>query len=103
MGYDSLNAPEANAEVQSGKLGRLEKQLQQTMKTIGNLDERLTSIESMVNAALLKQQDDILGLVADINVLKGNKEYETAANKFDMDAQVGQHPDAPPVPTPPVG
>tara|TARA_B000000557_G_scaffold220833_1_gene189001 strand:+ start:824 stop:1135 length:312 start_codon:yes stop_codon:yes gene_type:complete len=103
MGYDSLNAPEANADVQSGKLGRLEKQLQQTMKTLGNLDERLASIESMVNAALLKQQDDIVGLVNDVNILKGNKEYETAASKFDMDAQVGQHPDAPPAPTPPVG
>lgn len=103
MGYDSLNAPKANADVQSGKLGRIEKQLQQTMKTIGNLDERLTSLESMVHAALLKQQDDIVGLVADINILKGNKEYETASNKFDMDATAAQHPDAPPVPTPPVG
>ena len=103
MGYDSLNAPEANAEVQSGKLGSLEKQLQQTMKTIGNLDERLTSIESMVNASLLKQQDDIVGLVADINLLKGNREFEQAASKFDMEATAAQHPDAPPVPTPPVG
>ena len=102
MGYDSLNAPEANAEVQSGKLGRLEKQLQQTMKTIGNLDERLTSIESMVNAALLKQQDDILGLVADINLLKGTKELESASNKFDMEGAPAPHPHDAPVP-PPVG
>ncbi len=102
MGYDSLNAPEANEAVQSGKVARLQKQLQQTMKTLGNLDERLTTLESMVHASLLKQQDDILGLVNDINIIKGNKEYESAANKFDMDALPAQHPDAPPLPTPPV-
>ena len=86
MGYDSLNAPAATEAVTSGKVDRLQKQLQQTMKTLGNLDERLTTLESMVHASLLKQQDDIIGLVADINLLKGNKEYETAANKFDMEA-----------------
>ena len=103
MGYDSLNAPNATEAVTSGKVDRLQKQLQQTMKTLGNLDERLTTLESMVHAVHLKQQDDILGIVADINILKGNKEYDKAANKFDMDAKPAQHPDAPPLPTPPVG
>ena len=103
MGYDSLAPTEENLQDKLAQVSRLQKQLQACMKTIGNLDERLAQIEAMSNAALLKQQDDIAGLVADINLLKGNKEYETAANKFDMDAQVGQHPDAPPAPAPPVG
>lgn len=102
MGYDSLNAPAATEAVTSGKVDRLQKQLQQTMKTLGNLDERLTTLESMVHASLLKQQDDIIGLVADINLLKGNKEYETAANKFDMEGTAAPHPNDAPVP-PPVG
>ena len=101
MGYDSLNAPNATETVTSGKVDRLQKQLQQTMKTLGNLDERLTSLESMVHAVHLKQQDDILGLVGDINILKGSKEYEKASNKFDMDAKPAPHPSEAPVP--PVG
>jgi len=102
MGYDSLNAPEATETVTSGKVDRLQKQLQQTMKTLGNLDERLSTLEAMVHAVHLKQQDDIVGLVADINVIKGNKEYENAASKFDMEGTAAPHPNDAPVP-PPVG
>tara|TARA_B100001996_G_scaffold51720_1_gene36972 strand:- start:106 stop:414 length:309 start_codon:yes stop_codon:yes gene_type:complete len=102
MGYDSLNAPAAAETVTSGKVDRLQKQLQQTMKTLGNLDERLTTLESMVHASLLKQQDDIVGLVADINLLKGAKEYDKASNKFDMEGVPAPHPNDAPVP-PPVG
>ena len=103
MGYDSLASKEENQDVQSGKLTRLQKQLNALMETVGNLDERLASIESMTNAALLKQQDDIAGLVLNINELKGNKEYENAASKFDMEVKptVGK-PESPVVP-PPVG
>jgi len=101
MGYDSLNAPNATEAVTSGKVDRLQKQLQQTMKTLGNLDERLTTLESMVHASLLKQQDDIIGLVADINLLKGAKEYDKASNKFDMEGIPAPHPSEAPVP--PVG
>jgi|TARA_A100001037_G_scaffold206695_1_gene185072 hypothetical protein len=101
MGYDSLNAPNATEAVTSGKVDRLQKQLQQTMKTLGNLDERLTTLESMVHASLLKQQDDILGLVADINLIKGAKEFDKAANKFDMEGIPAPHPSEAPVP--PVG
>jgi hypothetical protein len=67
------------------------------MRTIGNLDERLTSLESMVHAALLKQQDDLKALIVEINTLKGNKEYEVASSKFDMDAKPAEIPNAPPV------
>ncbi len=102
MGYDSLNAPAAAEAVTSGKVDRLQKQLQQTMKTLGNLDERLTTLESMVHASLLKQQDDILGLVADINIIKGTKEFENASKKFDMEGAPAPHPNDAPVP-PPVG
>ena len=56
------------------------------MRTIGNLDERLTSLEAMVNAALFKQQDDIKALIAEVNTLKGQLELKEAEKKFDMDA-----------------
>ena len=87
MVYDSLTSDtESLTKVKLQQVDRLKKQLQAAMKTIGNLDERLTSLESMVHAALLKQQDDIAGLVTEINAIKGNKDMEDAASKFDMDA-----------------
>ena len=98
MGYDSLTADtEALTKVKLQQVDRLKKQLQAAMKTIGNLDERLTSLESMVHAALLKQQDDLKALIVEINTLKGNKEYEVASSKFDMDAKPAEIPNAPPV------
>ena len=98
MGYDSLTSDtEALTKVKLNQVDRLKKQLQAAMKTIGNLDERLTSLESMVHAALLKQQDDIKALVVEINSLKGSKDYEVASNKFDMDAKPFDLPNAPPV------
>ena len=87
MGYDSLTSDtEALTKVKLQSVDRLKKQLQAAMRTIGNLDERLTSLESMVHAALLKQQDDIKALVIEVNNLKGSKDYEVASSKFDMDA-----------------
>ena len=75
MGYDSLTSDtEALTKVKLNQVDRLKKQLQAAMKTIGNLDERLTSLESMVHAALLKQQDDIKVLVIKVNKLEGEKE-----------------------------
>ena len=60
MGYDTLTSDtETLTKVKLQQVDRLKKQLQAAMKTIGNLDERLTTLESMVQAALFKQQDDI--------------------------------------------
>ena len=98
MGYDSLTSDtEALTKVKLNQVDRLKKQLQAAMKTIGNLDERLTSLESMVHAALLKQQDDIKALIVKVNQLEGEKEYQKAAEKFDMDAMPAEVPNAPPV------
>ena len=100
MGYDSLTSDtEALTKVKLQSVDRLKKQLQAAMRTIGNLDERLTSLESMVHAALLKQQDDIKALVVEVNSLKGLLEEKEASKKFDMDAMPAQYggAGAPPV------
>ena len=100
MGYDSLTSDtETLTKVKLNQVDRLKKQLQAAMKTIGNLDERLTSLESMVHAALLKQQDDIKALVVEVDSLKGLLEEKEAAKKFDMDAMPAQYggAGAPPV------
>ena len=87
MGYDTLTSDtETLTKVKLQQVDRLKKQLQAAMKTIGNLDERLTSLEAMVNAALFKQQDDIKALVVQVNELKGQLELKEAEKKFDMDA-----------------
>ena len=87
MGYDSLTSDtETLTKVKLGQVDRLKKQLQASMRTIGNLDERLTTLESMVQAALLKQQDDIAGLVLEVNAIKGKNDMDKASSKFDMDA-----------------
>ena len=98
MVYDSLTSDtESLTKVKLQQVDRLKKQLQAAMKTIGNLDERLTSLESMVHASLLKQQDDIKALVAEVNTLKGVIERKEAEKKFDMDAVPSDVPNAPPV------
>ena len=100
MVYDSLTSDtEALTKVKLQQVDRLKKQLQAAMKTIGNLDERLTSLESMVHASLLKQQDDIAGLVTEINSIKGKAEEDKASSKFDMDAMPAEYggAGAPPV------
>lgn len=98
MGYDSLTSDtEALTKTKLQTVDRLKKQLQAAMRTIGNLDERLTSLESMVNAALFKQQDDIKTLIAEVNSLKGKIELDKASSKFDMDAVPAQPAGAPPV------
>ena len=100
MGYDSLvSDTEALTKVKLGQVDRTKKQLQAAMRTIGNLDERLTSLESMVQAALFKQQDDIKALVIEINQLKGELEREQASKKFDMDSMPAEYggAGAPPV------
>ena len=72
MVYDSLTSDtESLTKVKLQQVDRLKKQLQASMRTIGNLDERLTTLESMVQAALLKQQDDIAALVIEVNTLRG--------------------------------
>ena len=98
MGYDTLTSDtETLTKVKLQQVDRLKKQLQAAMKTIGNLDERLTTLESMVQAALFKQQDDIKALVVEVNKLKGELEAKEAAKKFDMDAMPAEYGGAPPV------
>ena len=100
MVYDSLTSDtEALTKVKLGQVDRLKKQLQASMKTIGNLDERLTTLESLFHSALLKQQDDIAALVIEVNALKGQIEAKEASKKFDMDAMPAQYggAGAPPV------
>ena len=72
MVWDSLTSDtETLTKVKLNQVDRTKKQLQAAMRTIGNLDERLTTLESMVHSALLKQQDDIAALVVQVNELKG--------------------------------
>lgn len=98
MVYDSLTADQKGlAAAKQQSLDRLKKQLQASMRTIGNLDERLTTLESMVNASLFKQQEDIKTLIAEVNALKGKLERKEAEKKFDMDALPSEIPNAPPV------
>ena len=101
MGYDSLvSDTEALTKVKLGQVDRTKKQLQAAMRTIGNLDERLTSLESLVQAALFKQQDDIKALVVEVNSLKGQLELKEASKKFDMDSMPAEYDGAG---APPVG
>ena len=100
MVYDSLTSDtETLTKVKLNQVDRTKKQLQLAMKTIGNLDERLTALEAMVQAALFKQQDDIKALVIQVNQLKGQLELKEASKKFDMDAMPAQYggAGAPPV------
>ena len=98
MGYDSLTSDtETLTKVKLQQVDRLKKQLNGAMRTIGNLDERLATLESMVHAALLKQQDDIKALITEINALKGKAEYDKASSKFDKDAKPADPTGAPPV------
>ena len=98
MVYDSLTADaEGLAKAKAQSVDRLKTQLQASMRTIGNLDERLTSLESMVNASLFKQQEDIKTLIAEVNALKGQLELGEASKKFDMDAKPSDPTGAPPV------
>ena len=92
MVYDSLTSDtETLTKVKLNQVDRTKKQLQLAMKTIGNLDERLTDLEAMVQAALFKQQDDIKALVIQVNQLKGQLEEKEASKKFDMDAMPAQY------------
>ena len=87
MVYDSLTSDtESLTKVKLQQVDRLKKQLQASMRTIGNLDERLTTLESMVQVALLKQQDDIAALVIEVNTLKGLIEEKEAARKYQNDS-----------------
>ena len=98
MVYDSLTSDtETLTKVKLGQVDRTKKQLQAAMRTIGNLDERLTSLESLVQAALFKQQDDIKALVIQVNELKGQLELKEASKKFDMDSMPSEFGGAPPV------
>ena len=56
-----------------------------------------TTLESMVQAALLKQQDDIAALVIEVNALKGKAANEKPSSKFDMDDKPADPTGAPPV------
>ena len=94
MAYDSLTSKDQNLEAKLEGVDRLSKQIKVLSQTVGNLDERISSLEGFLNSALFKQQEDIKAAWTEINALSGAK---VASEKFDMDADVAPHPDAPPV------
>tara|TARA_B100000029_G_C17341413_1_gene875422 strand:+ start:367 stop:654 length:288 start_codon:yes stop_codon:yes gene_type:complete len=94
MAYESLATEDANLAAKLQGVDRLSKQIKVLSQTVGNLDERISSLEGFLNSALFKQQEDIKAAWVEINALSSAK---TASEKFDMDADVAPHPDAPPV------
>ena len=94
MAYDTLTSKDQNLEAKLDAVDRLSKQIKVLSQTVGNLDERISSLEGFLNSALFKQQEDIKAVWTEINALNGSN---SAREKFDMDADVAPHPDAPPV------
>ena len=93
MAQQSMSAPGVDTTAKLNELVRLTKQLKVAMTTIGNIDERLSAMESMINSALFKQQEDIRQAYIEINALKSANQM---AEKFDLDATVAQTPGVPP-------
>tara|TARA_B100000287_G_scaffold136445_1_gene128372 strand:- start:267 stop:554 length:288 start_codon:yes stop_codon:yes gene_type:complete len=94
MAYESLATEDANLAAKLQGVDRLSKQIKVLSQTVGNLDERISSLEGFLNSALFKQQEDIKAAWNEINNLNGSN---AAREKFDMDADVAPHPSAPPV------
>ena len=94
MAYESLSTEDANLAAKLQGVDRLSKQIKVLSQTVGNLDERISSLEGFLNSALFKQQEDIKAAWTEINNLNGSN---AAREKFDMDAEVAPHPSAPPV------
>ena len=94
MAYESLTTEDANLAAKLQGVDRLSKQIKVLSQTVGNLDERISSLEGFLNSALFKQQEDIKAAWNEINTLNGSN---AAREKFDMDADVAPHPSAPPV------
>ena len=95
MAYESLTSDQdKKLNVKLEGIDRLSKQVKMLSQTVGNLDERISSLEGFLNSALFKQQEDIKAAWTESNALSGAK---VASEKFDMDADVAPHPDAPPV------
>ena len=93
MAQQSMSAPGVDTTAKLNELDRLTKQLKVAMTTIGNIDESLSAMESMINSALFKQQEDIRQAYIEINALKSANQM---AEKFDLDATVAQPPGVPP-------
>ena len=95
MAYESLTSDQdKKLNVKLEGIDRLSKQVKMLSQTVGNLDERISSLEGFLNSALFKQQEDIKAAWNEINTLNGSN---SAREKFDMDADVAPHPSAPPV------
>ena len=94
MAYETLASPEANLDAKLQGIDSLRKQVKVLSQTVGNMDERISSLEGLLNSALFKQQEDIKAVWTEINVLSASKD---AAEKFDLESDVAPHPSAPPV------
>ena len=94
MAYESLTTEEVNVSAKLQGVDRLAKQVKVLSQTVGNLDERISALEGFLNSALFKQQEDIKAAWVEINNIQKN---DAARKKFDLDADVAQHPSAPPV------
>jgi hypothetical protein len=100
MAQQSMRSPEQELNTKLAGLDRTNKQLKAAVTTIGNLDERLTTLESLVMSMGTKQQEDIRSAWNEINKLNGN---EDASKKFDMESTVATHPHENAAGAPPVG
>lgn len=71
----------------------LQKQLKQTMSSLGEIDRRINELEALVLASFKKMQCDQVALYGMISEVKEARE---AAKKFDLDGMPAQLPTAPP-------
>ena len=94
MAYETLASPEANLDAKLQGIDSLRKQVKVLSQTVGNMDERISSLEGLLNSALFKQQEDIKAAWTVINQLDASN---TAASKFDLEGQVAAQPGEPPV------
>lgn len=78
----------------------LQKQLKQTMSSLGEMDKRINELEALVLASFKKMQVDQIAL---FNMISEVKEAREAAKKFDLDGMPAQIPTAPPEEVAPQG
>ena len=71
----------------------LQKQLKQTMSSLGEGDKRINELEALVLASFKKMQVDQIALY---NMISEIKEAKEASEKFDLDGMPAQIPTAPP-------
>jgi len=78
----------------------LQKQLKQTMSSLGEMDKRINELEALVLASFKKMQVDQIALYTMISEVKEARE---AAEKFDLEGMPAQIPTAPPEEVAPQG